>query len=149
MIESDDIRALPKAYARRKPVADITDVFAETPGQANGRSRRPANNTRKELVRERLLEKAAELFCANGFSKTSINDIADSLSLKRSSVYHYFQNKEEIVRALFIDEYGRRCNELLELFERKELTALERLAGVAKKKEAASPCAVLCPHRWM
>ena len=128
MIESDDIRALPKAYARRKPVADITDAFAdEAPRQANGRSRRPANNARKELVRERLLEKAAELFCANGFSKTSINDIADSLSLKRSSVYHYFQNKEEIVRALFIDEYGRRCNELLELFERKELTALERL----------------------
>ena len=76
MIENDDIRALPKAYARRKPVADITDVFAEqAPDQGNGRSRRPANNARKELVRERLLEKAAELFCANGFSKTSINDL--------------------------------------------------------------------------
>lgn len=98
----------------------------ESAGQARPR-RRVANNSRKELVRERMLEKSAELFCANGFSKTSINDIADSLSLKRSSVYHYFQNKEEIIRALFIDEYSRRCNEILELFERKELTALERL----------------------
>lgn len=89
--------------------------------------RRRTNNTRKELVRERMLEKSAELFCANGFSRTSINDIADALSLKRSSVYHYFPNKEEIIKALFIEEYARRCNELVELFERRELTALERL----------------------
>lgn len=111
-------------------VTNSTDTLPEVdPGTANGapKSRRGANNSRKELVRERLLEKSAELFCANGFSKTSINDIADSLSLKRSSVYHYFQNKEEIIRELFIDEYERRCSELLDLFDRKELTALDRL----------------------
>ncbi len=43
-------------------------------GQARPR-RRVANNSRKELVRERMLEKSAELFCANGFSKTSINEL--------------------------------------------------------------------------
>ncbi|MEJ8570027.1 TetR/AcrR family transcriptional regulator [Microbaculum marinum] len=102
---------------------EIEDAARRTPPK----SRRGANNTRKELVRERLLEKSAELFCANGFSKTSINDIADSLSLKRSSVYHYFQNKEEIIRELFIEEYERRCSQLLDLFEREDLTALERL----------------------
>lgn len=96
------------------------------PAEGKTRSRRP-NNTRKELVRERMLEKSAELFCANGFSKTSINDIADALSLKRSSVYHYFANKEEIVRALFIDEYTRRSNELRDLFDRSDLTSKERL----------------------
>lgn len=109
----DNLNALPDLDPR--PVDDAP------------KSRRGSRNTRKELVRERLLEKSAELFCANGFSKTSINDIADSLSLKRSSVYHYFQNKEEIIRELFIDEYERRCSELLDLFERTELTALERL----------------------
>src|SRR5690606_39106007 len=59
---------------------------------------RPApKNPRKALVRDRLLEKAAELFCTSGYARTSINDIADSLDLKRSSVYHYFKNKEEII----------------------------------------------------
>ena len=96
-------------------------------GTPSGKGRRSANTARKELVRERMLEKSAELFCANGFSRTSINDIADSLSLKRSSVYHYFQNKEEIIKALYVDEYTRRCSEILSLFERKELSALERL----------------------
>lgn len=103
------------------------DIAVETPGPPQTRAGRVPNNARKELVRDRMLEKSAELFCANGFSKTSINDIADALSLKRSSVYHYFQNKEEIIKALFLEEYARRCNELLDLFERKELTALERL----------------------
>ena len=102
------------------------DIAVETP-EPQTRAGRVPNNARKELVRDRMLEKSAELFCANGFSKTSINDIADALSLKRSSVYHYFQNKEEIIKALFLEEYARRCNELLDLFERKELTALERL----------------------
>lgn len=104
-------------------------------GRSNGARAKPAlaeskprpNNARKELVRERMLEKSAELFCANGFAKTSINDIADALSLKRSSVYHYFANKEEIVRALFIDEYMRRSNEIRELFDRKDLSSTERL----------------------
>ncbi len=89
---------------------------------------RPApKNPRKALVRDRLLEKAAELFCTSGYARTSINDIADSLDLKRSSVYHYFKNKEEIISALFDDEITRRCNSILELFEQKELTPTERL----------------------
>jgi AcrR family transcriptional regulator len=118
------------AESRTKIAAVVEGIATGTPGPAAGRvkgARRSPHNARKELVRERMLEKAAELFCARGFSKTSINDIADSLSLKRSSVYHYFQNKEEIIKALFIDEYTRRCSEILNLFERKELTALERL----------------------
>jgi AcrR family transcriptional regulator len=111
-------------------VANGTDFAGDSAvdmPRPQARASRVTNNSRKELVRDRMLEKSAELFCMNGFSKTSINDIADALSLKRSSVYHYFQNKEEIIKALFLEEYARRCNELLDLFERKELTALERL----------------------
>lgn len=89
--------------------------------------RAPATNARKALVREKMLEKAAELFCANGFGKTSINDIADSLTLKRSSVYHYFPNKEAILRELFVEEFERRVSELQALFDREDLTATERL----------------------
>lgn len=86
-----------------------------------------APNARKALVREKMLEKAAELFCTNGFGKTSINDIADSLALKRSSVYHYFPNKEAMLRELFVEEFERRVAELQSLFERENLTATERL----------------------
>ncbi|WP_173934700.1 TetR family transcriptional regulator [Chelativorans sp. Marseille-P2723] len=94
--------------------------------QAAGK-RRPAANTRRALMREKMLEKAAELFYANGFGKTSINDIADSLTLKRSSLYHYFPNKEAILRELFVEEFERRISELQSLFDRDDLSATERL----------------------
>jgi AcrR family transcriptional regulator len=90
-------------------------------------SQQAIKNPRKALVRDRLLEKAAELFCSNGYARTSINDIADSLDLKRSSIYHYFSNKEEMISALFDEESTRRCNSILELLEQQDLTPTERL----------------------
>ncbi len=112
-------------------------------GSSGKVKRGKADNPRKELVRERLLEKAAELFCTNGYGRTSINDIADSLSLKRSSVYHYFSNKEEILSALFDEEATRRCNGILELFDLKTLSPTERLIravtdGIVMRLKAGS-----------
>lgn len=100
---------------------------APSPARRTGRAAAPASNARKVLMREKMLEKAAELFHANGFGKTSINDIADALTLKRSSIYHYFPNKEAILRELFVDEFERRVSDLQALCGRDDLTATERL----------------------
>jgi len=44
--------------------------------------------------REELLRVAAELFSVKGFYGTSIRDIAKSLGVSVSVIYHHFQNKE-------------------------------------------------------
>src|SRR5512145_1642046 len=44
--------------------------------------------------REELLQAALDLFSENGFEGTSIRDIAKTLGVSVSVVYHYFQNKE-------------------------------------------------------
>lgn len=44
--------------------------------------------------REELLQIAADLFSRNGFQGTSIRDIAKTLGVSVSVIYHYFQNKE-------------------------------------------------------
>lgn len=44
--------------------------------------------------REELLQAALDLFSENGFSGTSIRDIAKTLGVSVSVIYHYFQNKE-------------------------------------------------------
>jgi AcrR family transcriptional regulator len=59
-----------------------------------------ANSPRKDLVLEQLLNKAAELFLQRGYANTRMQDIAESLHMSRSSLYHYFENKEEVLRAL-------------------------------------------------
>ena len=115
-----------------------------TTRKTTGRNVRAAPaNPRKELVRERLLEKSAELFCTHGYARTSINDIADSLDLKRSSIYHYFANKEEILSALFDEETTRRSTSILELFDDKSLSPTERLVravtdGIVMRLKAGS-----------
>lgn len=84
-------------------------------------------NPRKELVREQLIDIAAQLFDSKGYVQTSINDIARAIGLGRSAVYHYFRNKEEILAALVEAEALTPSHQLKDLMARTDLTPGERL----------------------
>lgn len=88
---------------------------------------RGATNPRKELVREQLIDIAAELFASKGYVQTSINDIAGAMGLGRSAVYHYFRNKEEILAALVEAEALTPSNRLQDLMDNPDLGPVERL----------------------
>lgn len=90
-------------------------------------ARDPRTNPRKELVREQLIDIAAELFDRKGYAQTNINDIAKAIGLGRSAVYHYFRNKEEILAALVESEALTPSHQLAELSQRPGLSAAERL----------------------
>jgi AcrR family transcriptional regulator len=47
--------------------------------------------------REAVLKTAAQLFLENGYGRTSMNDVADRLSITKPALYHYFRNKEDIL----------------------------------------------------
>ncbi len=57
----------------------------------------------KELTRTALLDAAFKLFVANGFSGTSLTDVASLASVGRTTLYEYFPNKEELFLALVED----------------------------------------------
>jgi AcrR family transcriptional regulator len=115
----------------------VTNSAKEIDDTAAGEERRTAirsagdarngTNPRKELVREQLIDIAAQLFDSKGYAQTSINDIARAIGLGRSAVYHYFRNKEEIVAALVEAEALTPSHQLQELIEQADLTATERL----------------------
>lgn len=86
-----------------------------------------ALNPRKELVREELITKAAEVFEKRGFAQTRIGDIAQELSLGRSSLYHYFRSKEEILAALVEEHTIDAAADLERLVANAALSATERL----------------------
>lgn len=60
----------------------------------------PLPSTRRELLAGDVLDKAAGLFAARGFAATSLKDVADAVGLSRSSIYHYYPNKEALLAAL-------------------------------------------------
>jgi AcrR family transcriptional regulator len=90
-------------------------------------ARGSTSNPRKSLVRNQLIDKAAELFATRGYARTTMNDIAEELQLKRSSLYHYFRNKEEILDALIEEQTVAPTQMLKSLLARRSGTPLEKI----------------------
>jgi len=47
--------------------------------------------------REAVLKTAAELFLEKSYGRASMNDVAKRLNITKPALYHYFQNKEQIL----------------------------------------------------
>src|SRR5204863_5605298 len=50
-----------------------------------------------ETKRDAVLQTAAQLFLEKSYGRTSLNDVAERLSITKPALYHYFRNKEEIL----------------------------------------------------
>jgi AcrR family transcriptional regulator len=73
----------------------------------------PENDER----RQQILNVAAAVIIRQGYDKTTMNDIADEAGLSRSTVYVYFNGKEELFEALVFREflhYGQTWAEYIE-----------------------------------
>jgi AcrR family transcriptional regulator len=55
---------------------------------------------RGEITREALVGAARLLFGRDGFTSTSLDDIASAAGVTKGALYHHFQNKEELFRAV-------------------------------------------------
>jgi AcrR family transcriptional regulator len=58
--------------------------------------------------REELLERCFSIFSRKGYSKVSIREIAKETGVSTGTLYHYFDNKENILEQMF--SYIRRKN---------------------------------------
>ncbi len=58
----------------------------------------------KEEYRERIILTASKIFSHYGFRKTTMEEISRALKKGKSSIYYYFQSKEEIFEAVVLYE---------------------------------------------
>jgi TetR/AcrR family transcriptional regulator len=63
--------------------------------------------------KERILEVAEDLFAEKGFTGTSMNEIAEKAGVAKSLIYHHFESKKDLWRAMV-----ERYHESSDLFER-------------------------------
>jgi len=52
----------------------------------------------KQQKFDEILDAAVKTFLRYGFKKTTLEDVADALGMTKSSIYHYFNNKEELLQ---------------------------------------------------
>lgn len=87
------------------------------------------NDTKKELI----LQTARELLAKNGFAKTTLEDIANALGMKKSSLYYYYSNKDSLFEDVMELEEKSFCLVLKDALS-KSGTAIDKIISYEKAK---------------
>lgn len=75
---------------------------------------------------QEVLDVSAEVFYRLGYSEASVGDVAAALGITKGSLYHYVQNKEDLLYAIIREVHGL-TRENLRRAQAGEGPALERL----------------------
>lgn len=86
-------------------------------------------DTKKELI----LKTAREILARNGFAKTTLDDIANALGMKKSSLYYYYSNKEALLEDVMNRERDNFCL-LIEDALRSNDSTINRILNYEKAK---------------
>lgn len=96
----------------------------------------------KELTesrRDEIMDVCVNLYKKKIFKDITIKDIGEVTSFTRTSIYNYFETKEEIFLAIFKREYDFLTDDLLKIIKNNDSLSREQLAGkiadVFKKRE--------------
>ncbi len=68
--------------------------------------------SKKNIARENILRTAREIFSKYGYKKTTLDDIAGAVRKGKSSLYYYFDSKEDLFQAVITKEADILAREL-------------------------------------
>jgi AcrR family transcriptional regulator len=77
--------------------APVRPDVVKAPGGRPRANPRPIDGT----AHEEIVRAATKLFADKGFARTTMSEIAAAAGLKQSSLYYYFNRKEQILQATF------------------------------------------------
>jgi AcrR family transcriptional regulator len=81
--------------------------------------------------RTRILEAAVRVFAEHGYHGARVGDIAEDAGVAHGLLYHYFASKEEVLRTIFVENWGQLIARFRAVEESDEPAAL-KLEGIAK-----------------
>ncbi|PVE21436.1 hypothetical protein DC522_26595 [Microvirga sp. KLBC 81] len=71
------------------------------------RSDKPPHDLRSTLTKRQILDGARQVFLLNGYAGTSIDQIINQSGVSKGSIYHHFDSKDALFRALIAAEAER------------------------------------------
>ena len=81
------------------PIHPLPNVTPIRPRMAASRSNPEAFTGKRAATRHRLMDAAAQLIVRDGFDAVSMTAVAEEAGITRQTVYRYFPNARELVRA--------------------------------------------------
>lgn len=80
-------------------------------------------------LRLRILERSRELFFKYGYSRLSMNELAEDLGISKATVYRYFPDKEALLRAVMLETREWVFNQLQAIVRDGRLSVRARLTA--------------------
>lgn len=81
-----------------------------------------------DIRKEEIINACEKLYKNNNFKDITIKSIGEETTFSRTSIYNYFETKEEIFLALFTREYEKWIKDLEELYSKNEKLTKEEFA---------------------
>ncbi len=88
-----------------------------------------------ETKKQDILKAAQGLFARYGLAKTTLEDIANAVGMKKTSLYHYYGNKEAIFSEVITHEIGKMLSEARATVGRAEQATQKLLAYMIARVE--------------
>lgn len=103
----------------------------------------------KQLTRREILDAAEDLFRSQGYQGTSLGDIASSVGIGRTTLYEYYQDKEDLLASLVESTLPGTIDDMIAGLDPAESPArrLGALAGRMVEFVATDPTLGLILHR--
>ena len=84
----------------------------------------------KKERRRQIMDAAKELFSTRGFQETTMEEIANKVELSPSTLYLYFQNKEELYGSMSVRDVAILLERLEKIDSRVEEDAVQRIKAL-------------------
>jgi AcrR family transcriptional regulator len=84
-------------------------------------------NREKQLLRQEILDAAREMFVREGYEGVSMRKIADRIEYSPTTIYHYFDDKADLLSQIIMESFSKLCSEMSTIIGGTEADAGEAL----------------------
>ena len=103
------------------------------------RKRRMNNSGTGITKKDEIIEAASTLFSLKGYKATTVAEISNRANLHKTSLFHYFKNKEDTLMAVMDKSLNKHLNILNKIVKDPTLSGEEKLK-LALEKQISATC---------
>jgi len=98
--------------------------------RSNGRASRAASPKKRE---QEIIDAAADIFHRQGYSDTSVQNVADAVGILKGSLYYYIDSKDDLLYRVLLEVHDAAHTILEEVAAMDELSPLEKLDAYVRR----------------